>query len=116
MQAVHPDLTQTIGALVPASYRKHLNAENSFKNCAGALRIPYRIEEMRDLSFAEQAAHARAVLKQSNNPNAAKFIATTALQCWQDVNVYPASRKEVFILETMGRDAGWLDPDREERR
>ena len=38
----------------------------------------------------------------------AKFIATTALQCWYDVNVYPASRKEVFILETMGRDAGWL--------
>ncbi len=40
--------------------------------------------------------------------SSAKFIATTALQCWQDVNVYPASRKEVFILETMGRDAGWL--------
>lgn len=40
--------------------------------------------------------------------SAAKFIATTALQCWYDVNVYPASRKEVFILETMGRDAGWL--------
>ena len=41
-------------------------------------------------------------------PSAAKFIATTALQCWQDINVYPASRKEVFIMETMGRDAGWL--------
>lgn len=41
-------------------------------------------------------------------PSSAKFIATTALQCWQDVNVYPKSRKEVFILETMGRDAGWL--------
>ena len=40
--------------------------------------------------------------------SAAKFIATTALQCWLDVNVYPASRKEVFIMETMGRDAGWL--------
>lgn len=40
--------------------------------------------------------------------SAAKFIATTALQCWYDINVYPASRKEVFILETMGRDAGWL--------
>ncbi|MBE6129708.1 MAG: diphosphate--fructose-6-phosphate 1-phosphotransferase [Erysipelotrichaceae bacterium] len=40
--------------------------------------------------------------------SAAKFIATTALQCWQDLNVYPPSRKEVFILETMGRDAGWL--------
>ena len=32
----------------------------------------------------------------------------TALQTWLDVNVYPASRQEVFILETMGRDAGWL--------
>ena len=40
--------------------------------------------------------------------SAAKFIATTTLQTWLDVNVYPASRKEVLILETMGRDAGWL--------
>ena len=40
--------------------------------------------------------------------SAAKFIAMTALQTWLDVNVYPPSRKEVFILETMGRDAGWL--------
>ena len=40
--------------------------------------------------------------------SAAKFIATTALQTWLDLNVYPASRQEVFILETMGRDAGWL--------
>ena len=40
--------------------------------------------------------------------SAAKFIATTALQTWLDLNVYPSSRQEVFILETMGRDAGWL--------
>ncbi len=40
--------------------------------------------------------------------SAAKFIATTAQQCWLDVNVYPASRKEVFIMETMGRETGWL--------
>lgn len=38
--------------------------------------------------------------------SAAKFISTTALQTWLDVNVY--TREEVFILETMGRDAGWL--------
>lgn len=38
--------------------------------------------------------------------SAAKFIATTAMQTWLDVNVY--TRQEVFILETMGRDAGWL--------
>ena len=41
-------------------------------------------------------------------PSAAKFIAMTALQTWLDVTVYPPSRQEVFILETMGRDAGWL--------
>ena len=40
--------------------------------------------------------------------SAAKFIAMTALQTWLDVTVYPSSRQEVFILETMGRDAGWL--------
>ena len=38
--------------------------------------------------------------------SAAKFIATTAMQTWLDVNVY--TRQEVFVLETMGRDAGWL--------
>lgn len=38
--------------------------------------------------------------------SAAKFIATTQLQTWLDFNVY--TRQEVFILETMGRDAGWL--------
>ncbi len=40
--------------------------------------------------------------------SAAKFISATALQCWLDLNSYPSYRKEVFIMETMGRDAGWL--------
>ena len=38
--------------------------------------------------------------------SAAKFIATVAQQTYLDYNVY--TRTEVFILETMGRDAGWL--------
>lgn len=38
--------------------------------------------------------------------SAARVIATTQLQTWLDYNVY--QREEVFILETMGRDAGWL--------
>ncbi|WP_159638009.1 diphosphate--fructose-6-phosphate 1-phosphotransferase [Erysipelothrix anatis] len=38
--------------------------------------------------------------------SAAKFIATTAYQTWMDSTVY--TRQDVFILETMGRDAGWL--------
>lgn len=38
--------------------------------------------------------------------SAAKFIATACQNIWQDFNVY--TRTEVFIVETMGRDAGWL--------
>ena len=38
--------------------------------------------------------------------SAAKFIATTVQHTWLDVNAY--TREEVFVLETMGRDAGWL--------
>lgn len=38
--------------------------------------------------------------------SAAKFICGVAQQTWLDYNVY--TRQEVFILETMGRDAGWL--------
>ncbi|CAM3560317.1 diphosphate--fructose-6-phosphate 1-phosphotransferase [Erysipelothrix urinaevulpis] len=38
--------------------------------------------------------------------SAAKFIATTAYQTWLDSTVY--TRQDVFILEAMGRDAGWL--------
>ncbi|NLW14695.1 MAG: diphosphate--fructose-6-phosphate 1-phosphotransferase [Erysipelothrix sp.] len=38
--------------------------------------------------------------------SAAKFIATTAKQTHLDSTVY--TREDVFILETMGRDAGWM--------
>ncbi len=38
--------------------------------------------------------------------SAAKFITSVAKATWLDYNVY--TRQEVFILETMGRDAGWL--------
>jgi hypothetical protein len=75
VQTVHPENDQTVGALVPASYRKHLGADNTFKNCSGALRLPYRMAEMRGLSFAEQAQRSRALLKQANDPNPAKFLA-----------------------------------------
>ena len=38
--------------------------------------------------------------------SAAKFINITANTTWLDYNVY--TREEVFVIETMGRDAGWL--------
>ena len=75
VQAVHPENEQTVGALVPASVRKHLDAENTFKNCSSALRLPCRVTEMNGLSFAEQAQRARALLKQANDENLAKYIA-----------------------------------------
>lgn len=77
VQAVHPDNEQTVGALVPASFRRHLNAENTFKNCSSALRLPYRIAEMKGLSFGEQAQRARALLKQANDENLAKYLANS---------------------------------------
>ena len=75
VQAVHPENDQTVGALVPASYRRHLNAENTFKNCSGALRLPFRMAEMAGLSFEEQAQRSRALLKQANDVNMARFLA-----------------------------------------
>lgn len=39
-------------------------------------------------------------------PSAAKFAQRVVKSTWCDVNAY--ARREVFILETMGRDAGWL--------
>lgn len=77
VQSVHPENTQTVGALVPASYRRHLNAENTFKNSSGALRLPYRMEEMSTLPFGEQAQRARAMLKQANDVNLARFLANS---------------------------------------
>ncbi|MCL2342231.1 MAG: diphosphate--fructose-6-phosphate 1-phosphotransferase [Firmicutes bacterium] len=38
--------------------------------------------------------------------SAAKFIASTVLATNHDYNVY--TRREIFIVETMGRDTGWL--------
>jgi ATP-dependent phosphofructokinase / diphosphate-dependent phosphofructokinase len=38
--------------------------------------------------------------------SAAKYIATTVLENYFDVSVY--DKKSAFILETMGRDTGWL--------
>lgn len=38
--------------------------------------------------------------------SAAKYVATTVLECYCDSNVYPFNG--VFIMEIMGREAGWL--------
>ena len=40
--------------------------------------------------------------------SAAKFANQVVNATWLDYHVYDKSRNEVFILETMGRDAGWL--------
>ena len=75
VQTVHPENEQMIGALIPASSRKLLGAENTFKNCIGALRLPYRQEEMDKLSLLEQTQRAREMLRESKNPDMARFLA-----------------------------------------
>ena len=75
VQTVHPENEQMIGALIPASSRKLLGAENTFKNCVGALRLPYRQEEMDKLSLLEQTQRTREMLRESKNPDMARFLA-----------------------------------------
>lgn len=75
VQTVHPENEQMIGALIPASSRKLLGAENTFKNCIGALRLPYRQEGMDKLSLLEQTQRAREMLRESKNPDMARFLA-----------------------------------------
>ena len=75
VQTVHPENEQMIGAMLPASSRKLLGAENTFKNCIGALRLPYRQEEMDKLSLLEQTQRAREMLRESKNPDMARFLA-----------------------------------------
>ena len=75
VQTVHPENEQMIGALIPASSRKLLGAENTFKNCIGALRLPYRQEEMDKLSLLEQTQRAREMLRESKTPDMARFLA-----------------------------------------
>ena len=73
--SVHPDAEETIGALVPTSNRKALGVLNTFKNCSGALRLPYRHADMADLDFAARCQLSRQLLREANNPDAARFLA-----------------------------------------
>ena len=72
---VHPDASETVGALIPASYRKALGVPNTFKNCVGALRLAYRPEQMASLDFAARCQLMRQILRESNNPDAALHTA-----------------------------------------
>ena len=72
---VHPDTIDTVGALIPASYRKILEVPNTFKNCVGALRLAYRPEQMANLDFAARCQLMRTILRESKKPNAARYSA-----------------------------------------
>lgn len=107
VQAVHPENEQTIGALVPASWRSELGAENSFKNCATALRMSYRVREMQGLSFSDQAKAARALLKQGRNPELARYTANILGGTQRKLDAVMHSFQErVGVLDFMKTSSG----------
>lgn len=73
--SVHPEAAESLGALVPLSNRRFLDAPNTFKNCFGAVRIPYRPGKMEGLDFAGRAAYTRGVLKGELASEAPQFTA-----------------------------------------
>lgn len=73
--AVHPEVDQTLGSLVPCSNRKSLEVPNTFKNASGALRLPYRQADMAGLDFAARCRLSRQLLREANNPDLARFLA-----------------------------------------
>ena len=122
---VHPEVSETLGALVPSSNRKALNSSNTFKNCAGALRLPYRPEQMGGLDFAGRCQLARRLLREANSPDTARFIANNmggavrkvgqAMHSYQEklqvLNFTKTANNDTFMLDYVGglRSTGFED-------
>ena len=123
--SVHPDVAETIGALVPTSNRKALSALNTFKNCSGALRLPYRRSDVAGLNFAERCQLSRRLLREANNPDAARFFAnkmggavaqvSQAMHSYQEkiqvLNFSKTANNDTFMIDYVGglRSVGFED-------
>ena len=122
---VHPDTNETVGALIPASYRKALSVPNTFKNCVGAVRLAYRSEQMADLDFAARCQLIRQTLRASNNPVIARHMANSmggavrkvgqAMHSYQEksqvLNFARNANNDTFMLDYVGslRSRGFED-------
>lgn len=111
--AVHPDVEQILGALVPASNRKALEVPNTFKNSFGALRLPYRHAEMSGLDFAARCQLSRQILREVNNPNTARFIANrmggAVLQVSQVMHSFQEKLQVLNYTKTANNDTYMID-------
>jgi len=111
--AVHPDAEETIGSLVPSSNRKALGALNTFKNCSGAVRLPYRQADMTGLDFAARCQLSRQFLREAKNPDTARFIANrmggAVAQVGQVMHTYQEKVQVLDFSKTANNDTFMID-------
>ena len=111
--AVHPDADELFGALVPTSNRKKLDAPNTFKNCNGALRLPYRRVQMDGLDFTERCRLSRQLLREANNDEVARFMANeiggAVAQAAQTMHSYQEKRQVLDFIKYYSNDSFMID-------
>ena len=111
--SVHPDTDELFGALVPTSNRKKLNAHNTFKNCNGALRLPYRRAQMDGLGFAERCRLSRQLLREANNGEVARFMANeiggAVAHASQTMRSYQEKQQVLNFIKYYSNDSYMID-------
>ena len=64
----------TIMSIIPASLRKYLGAEKTFKNCTAAFMVPMQVEDVNTLATGELAAQARTTMKKQTGEQMGKVL------------------------------------------
>ena len=111
--AVHPDVDELFGALVPTSNRKKLDVPNTFKNCNGALRLPYRRAQMDGLGFTERCRLSRQLLREVNNDEVARFMANeiggAVAQADETMHSYQEKQQVLDFIKYYSNDSYMID-------
>ncbi len=90
------DVTEgTVMSVLPASLRKYLGADKTFKNCSVAFFIPMKAEDVNRLSTGELAALARATMKTQMNERMANLLYTGI-----DMVIHLGKKMPTFGLKT----------------
>lgn len=69
IRRVHPDADGLIRAVIPASIRRMLGCEETFKNCFAKMELPIHGTPLDDLPFDQRAARLRTMLKEQMDPD-----------------------------------------------
>ena len=111
--AVHPEVEQTLGSLIPSSNRLAFEVPNTFKNASGALRLPYRHEDMAGLDFAARCQLSRQLLREAKNPNTARFLANrmggAVAQVGQVMHSYQEKAQVLNFAKNSNADTYMID-------